>query len=88
MEFVKIDPAWSVVDAHHLERTFKFPDWKNALAFVNKVSDFAESLQHHPDVELGWGKVTIKLRTHDSNSVGPKDYTLAGLIDTIALNDA
>ena len=74
--------SWREVDGH-LERTFKFPDWLQALAFVNRVSPLAEQAQHHPDVELGWGKVTIKLRTHDAKAVTQKDRDLAAQIDAL-----
>jgi 4a-hydroxytetrahydrobiopterin dehydratase len=74
--------AWNEVDGH-LERTFKFADWLSALAFVNRVSPLAEAAQHHPDVELGWGRVTIKLRTHDANAVTQKDRDLARAIDAL-----
>jgi 4a-hydroxytetrahydrobiopterin dehydratase len=78
----KIHPDWKLVDNnHHLERTWKFSDWLGAVAFLNKVSPVAEALQHHPDVELGWGRVTLKLRTHDEGAVGSKDYELASKID-------
>ncbi len=77
------DPAWRVVDGHHLERTFRFPDWLTALAFVNKISPEAEALGHHPDIELGWGRVVVKLRTHDEGVVGDKDYALAARIDAL-----
>jgi 4a-hydroxytetrahydrobiopterin dehydratase len=68
---------------HHLERTFTFKNWLDALAFVNRVSPVAEELEHHPDVELGWGKVVIKLRTHDANAVTDKDHALAKRIDAL-----
>jgi 4a-hydroxytetrahydrobiopterin dehydratase len=79
----KLHPDWRVVDNHHLERTFKFPDFATALAFVNRVGARAEEAQHHPDIELGWGKVVLKLRTHDENKVGDKDYALAAHIDAL-----
>lgn len=76
---------WQNVDGHHLEKIFHFPDWKTALAFVNHVSEVAEELQHHPDVELSWGKVVLKLRTHDTNGIGDKDRELADRIDALHL---
>ena len=79
----KIDPAWRVVDNHHLERTWKLANWLDAVSLVNRISPVAEELQHHPDVELGWGRVVVKLRTHDANAVGPKDYELAARIDRL-----
>ena len=52
-------PEWKAVDEHHINRTFTFPDFKQALAFVNRVGDIAEDQGHHPDIYLTWGKVDI-----------------------------
>jgi 4a-hydroxytetrahydrobiopterin dehydratase len=45
-------------------RSYKFPDFKSALAFVNRVGELAEQQGHHPDILLGWGKVEITTWTH------------------------
>ena len=50
--------SWNVVDEHHLVREFRFPDFKQALAFVNEVGDIAEAEGHHPDILLAWGKAS------------------------------
>ena len=53
----KLGPnGWRVVDEHHLEKEYKFPDFVSALAFVNRVGETAEEQGHHPDVYLGWGR--------------------------------
>jgi len=67
-----------------LVREFKFPDFKTALAFVNQVGELAESLNHHPDVELGWGRVKLSLSTHSEGKVTYKDRKLADKIDGLA----
>ena len=53
-------PGWSSAEAGGaaLTRTFKFDDFKAALSFVNRVGDVAEQLDHHPDVDIRWNKVT------------------------------
>ena len=43
-------PQWKVIDGHHISRLFEFPDFRQALAFVNKVGEIAESQGHHPDI--------------------------------------
>jgi 4a-hydroxytetrahydrobiopterin dehydratase len=48
-------PEWKVIDGHHISRTFDFPDFRQALDFVNKVGELAESQGHHPDIFLTWG---------------------------------
>src|SRR5215469_16184574 len=55
---------WSVINNHHIEKEFKFPDFKAALAFTNKVGAIAEQQGHHPDIQLGWGRVGVKIWTH------------------------
>ena len=66
-----------------LVREFKFADFQAALEFVNKVGALAEEVNHHPDIELGWGKVKIKLTTHSAGKVTDKDHELAKKIDAI-----
>ena len=73
---------WKEVDAH-IEQEFTFTDFKSALAFVNKSGGLAEEQNHHPDIELGYGKVKIKLTTHSQGGVTNKDWELAHLIDKL-----
>jgi 4a-hydroxytetrahydrobiopterin dehydratase len=78
------DPAaWKIVDEHHLVRAFKFPDFKSALAFVNKVGAVAEEQGHHPDILLGWGKVEITTWTHVVDGLTESDFILAAKIDQL-----
>lgn len=76
-------PEWTVVDNHHLERTFLYPDFATALAFVNLVGTLAEDQGHHPDLELSWGKVGVKIWTHKINGLTRSDFVLAAKIDTV-----
>ncbi len=66
-----------------LVKEFSFADFASALAFVNKVGELAESHNHHPDIFLGWGKVTITLTTHDAGGITEKDRALAVAIDAL-----
>jgi 4a-hydroxytetrahydrobiopterin dehydratase len=75
--------AWKIVDEHHLVRAFKFPDFKSALAFVNKVGAVAEEQGHHPDILLGWGKVEITTWTHVVDGLTESDFILAAKIDQL-----
>jgi 4a-hydroxytetrahydrobiopterin dehydratase len=74
---------WSVIDQHHIVRNFKFPDFRSALALVNKISALAEEQGHHPDILLGWGKVEITLWTHAVDGLTESDFILAAKIDEI-----
>ncbi len=64
-------------------REFKFKDFKRALEFVNKVGELAEEANHHPDIELGWGRVKVSLTTHSEGKVTDKDLNLAAEIDKL-----
>ena len=75
---------WNVVNDHHVEREFKFPDFKTALAFVDKVGAIAEEQGHHPDIYLAWGKAQIKIWTHKINGLTESDFILAAKIDKIS----
>jgi 4a-hydroxytetrahydrobiopterin dehydratase len=76
-------PGWDVVNEHHLHRVYKFPDFKQALDFVNKVGAIAEEQQHHPDILLGWGKVEITTYSHDVNGLTDRDVKLASKINEL-----
>ena len=74
---------WNVVDEHHIVRSYKFPDFKSALAFVNRVGAIAEEQGHHPDILLGWGKVEITIWTHAVDGLTESDFILAAKIDRL-----
>ena len=74
---------WSELNGA-IQRTFQFPDFKAAMAFVNKVADAAEAAQHHPDILIRYNKVTFTLSTHDAAGITPKDFALAKTIDSLA----
>lgn len=73
--------GWQVVDGHHLEKTYSFPDFAQALAFTNRVGAIAEGQNHHPDIHLGWGKVRLEIWTHTADGLTRKDFALASAID-------
>jgi 4a-hydroxytetrahydrobiopterin dehydratase len=73
----KLGAGWQVANGHHLEKTFKFPDFKQALAFTNKIGEIAESIGHHPDIYLTWGKVRLEIFTHKVNGLTENDFVLA-----------
>lgn len=78
------EPAqWNIVNEHHITRAYKFPDFKSALAFVNRVGEVAEEQGHHPDILLGWGKVEITTWTHAVDGLTESDFILAAKIDRL-----
>ncbi|HVO11797.1 MAG TPA: 4a-hydroxytetrahydrobiopterin dehydratase [Vicinamibacteria bacterium] len=63
-----------------IRRTFSFPDFKAALAFVNRVGELAEAMNHHPDIDIRYARVTLALTTHDAGGLSALDFELAGRI--------
>jgi len=72
---------WKVIDEHHITKTFLFPDFVQALAFVNRAGAVAEAEGHHPDLLLTWGKVEVKTYTHKIDGLTESDFILAAKID-------
>ena len=73
--------GWQVVNEHHLRKEIKFGNFREALAFVNRVGDLAEEQGHHPDICFGWGKVEVTIWTHKINGLTESDFILAAKID-------
>lgn len=74
---------WEIVSDHHLKRVFKFPDFRTALQFVNRVGEIAEAEGHHPDIALSWGKAEITLWTHAAGGLTENDFIVAAKIDRL-----
>lgn len=84
-KLLKEVPEWKLSDDGVLKigRNFKFKDFKEALAFVNRVGEIAESEGHHPNISFTWGKVEITLWTHAVGGLSENDFILAAKIDKI-----
>jgi 4a-hydroxytetrahydrobiopterin dehydratase len=83
-QLLKNVPQWTAADEHHLTRAFKFPDFRQALAFVNRVGALAEEQGHHPDILLAWGKAEITLWTHKIDGLTVSDFIMAAKIDRVS----
>lgn len=70
-------------EGKNISKKFTFKNFVEALAFVNKVGEIAENEQHHPDIELGWGKVNITLTTHAIKGLSQNDFIVAAKINAI-----
>jgi 4a-hydroxytetrahydrobiopterin dehydratase len=80
-------PDWELKDdAHRIQRTFRFGNFREALGFVQGVGELAESEGHHPDISFGWGYVTVSLNTHKIKGLHVNDFIMAAKIDRIADN--
>lgn len=66
-----------------ITRTFQFQDFAAAMKFVNAVARRAEKAGHHPDIDIRWNKVTLRLTTHSAGGLTEKDFELARQIDRL-----
>jgi len=71
-------------DGDSLTRTFRFADFVHAVDFVEHLADVAESLQHHPDIDIRYNKVTLHLATHSAGGVTARDVELAAALGRLA----
>jgi 4a-hydroxytetrahydrobiopterin dehydratase len=69
-----------------LTKTFKWRTFPDSVAFVNRIADAAEAMNHHPDIDIRYNRVTCTLSTHDAGGITQKDVELAGAIELAADN--
>ena len=72
---------WRVVDGHHLEKDYRFKNFREALDFTNRVGALAEEQRHHPDIALAWGKVGLTIWTHKIDGLTESDFVFAAKAD-------
>ncbi len=75
--------GWSAHD-DAIERVFEFPNFVEAMEFVNRIAEGAEAVNHHPDITINYNKVTLSLTSHDSGGVTQRDLRMAGKINEIS----
>ena len=71
------------IEAGELVKMFQFHHFRESLAFVNKVGELAESAGHHPDIDIRYNRVRLRLSTHDAGGITEKDFDLAGRADKL-----
>ncbi len=79
---LKTVPSWSK-RAQTILRTFKFEGFLKSMAFVNRIARKAQKINHHPDIDIRFNKVTLKLTTHDARGITQKDFSLARQCDEV-----
>lgn len=79
----QLKSGWRIVDDHHLEKEYTFKNFREALAFTNKIGELAEGEGHHPDIMLSYGKVKIQLWTHKINGLSENDFIFAFKCDPL-----
>ena len=76
-------PGWKTrPNGSAIVRTYTFPSFRAAVAFVHFVGELAEAMGHHPDIDIRYNKVTLELTTHDQDGLTAKDFDLARAIDS------
>lgn len=78
--------GWELVEGaggNRIEKEYRFPDFRQALDFVNRLGEVAEEEGHHPDVYLTWGKVRVALSTHSIGGLSENDFILAAKADRL-----
>ncbi|MEW6566586.1 MAG: 4a-hydroxytetrahydrobiopterin dehydratase [Chloroflexota bacterium] len=79
----KLGGGWRVIDEHHLDKEYRFKNFRQALDFTNRVGELAESVGHHPDIYLAWGKVRLVIWTHKIGGLSESDFIFAAKADTL-----
>lgn len=74
---------WKFNSDGHLEKTFIFKAFVDAMAFANIVTSIAEKENHHPDLHIGWGKCVVEIWTHNIGGLSENDFYLAAKIENI-----
>jgi len=77
----QLGKGWKVVEEHHLKKEYPFPDFRQALSFANQVGELAESVGHHPTLEVSWGKVVVTIWTHKIDGLADADFIFAAKVD-------
>jgi 4a-hydroxytetrahydrobiopterin dehydratase len=78
-----VTEGWHEVDGA-LEREFRFADFAEAMAFVNRVAEAAEQANHHPDIEIHWNRVKLRWWTHVADAITERDREMARRTDELS----
>jgi 4a-hydroxytetrahydrobiopterin dehydratase len=84
----QLQDEWALIEEHHLERTFPFPDFATALRFTNALGALAETEGHHPEITVTWGRVTVRIWTHKIDGLTESDFVLAAKVERIPTAEA
>ncbi len=82
-ESLKDTPDWKQ-DGTNIVRTFEFKDFVEAMKFVTRIAEAAETAWHHPDIDIRWNKVRLALSTHSEGGLTEKDFNLAQQFDSLS----
>ena len=77
-----LDPAWHV-DGDHLSREFRFPTFAAAFGLATRIALLAESQNHHPTIEIGWGRLVVTWSTDAIGALSENDFVMAARVDRL-----
>ena len=77
----ELEDGWQLNADSHLERTYKFKNFRQAMALANEVADIAEAEDHHPDLYIGWGQCRVEIWTHKIKGLTESDFYFAAKAD-------
>ncbi len=79
-----LDAAWALADeGRAIERTFRFADFHQTMAFVNAVAWIAHRSDHHPDLQVGYNRCTVRWSTHSVGGLSENDFICAAKVDAL-----
>jgi 4a-hydroxytetrahydrobiopterin dehydratase len=82
-------PDWQLLEeAHRIERSFRFSNFREAFTFVQEIGELAEAESHHPNISFGWGNATVSLQTKKIKGLHENDFIMAAKIDRIFARSA
>ena len=79
----ELEEGWHLNADGHLERTYSFSSFADAMAFANRVGDIAEQQNHHPDLHVAWGRCTVEIWTHKIQGLTESDFYFAAKADQV-----
>ena len=80
--FLRLLPGWALSgDAKSIQRLYKFKNFREVIGFFNRIAEAAEQENHHPDLKIGYSKVSVELSTHAIKSLSDNDFILAAKFD-------
>lgn len=81
--YQRLHKEWNLVNGHHLEKTYSFKNFRQALDFTNRIGEMSEEEGHHPEIVLAWGKVSVTIYTHVIDGLSKNDFIWAAKADEL-----
>ncbi|MEX0662876.1 MAG: 4a-hydroxytetrahydrobiopterin dehydratase [Balneolaceae bacterium] len=79
----RLEDGWELEDDHHLEKTYPFKNFREAMDFTVRVGEMSEEEAHHPEIYLTWGEVILKVYTHAIDALSENDFIWAAKAEAI-----